>query len=259
MTTDRRRPTVTADQMREVDRVMVEDLHIGLIQMMENAGRGLADVATSVFAPKRVVVLAGSGGNGGGGLTAARHLANRGVGVTVVLARPGAQMTAVPAQQLDILRRMGVPVLAGDGPQWVSTVARVAPDLVIDAVVGYGLSGPLADTAATLVEWARRQPAPVLALDVPSGVDATTGTPGPVHIHAAVTATLALPKTGLRCADVVGRLFLVDLSVPPSAYREIGLTVDPLPAPLTEIELSEDSLAWNVVALTVARPADTSR
>ena len=72
-------PAVTAAQMREVDRAMVEDFHIELVQMMENAGRNLADLAVRHFGPRSTVVLAGSGGNGGGGLVAARHLANRGV------------------------------------------------------------------------------------------------------------------------------------------------------------------------------------
>jgi len=80
-------PAVTAAQMREVDRAMVEEFHIELVQMMENAGRSLADLAQQLFGPVGVTVLAGGGGNGGGGLVAARHLANRGISVTVTLAR----------------------------------------------------------------------------------------------------------------------------------------------------------------------------
>jgi len=70
-------PALTTEQMRAVDRAMVEDLHIELVQMMENAGRGLAELAITRFSPDSVTVLAGPGGNGGGGLVAARHLANR--------------------------------------------------------------------------------------------------------------------------------------------------------------------------------------
>src|SRR6516165_2572501 len=72
-------PALTADQMRAVDRAMIEDLHIDLVQMMENAGRNLAELAIRLFSPTTCVVLAGPGGNGGGGLAAARHLTNRGV------------------------------------------------------------------------------------------------------------------------------------------------------------------------------------
>ena len=81
-------PALTTEQMREVDRAMVEDLHIELVQMMENAGRSLAHLAIARFAPSRVTVLAGPGGNGGGGLVAARHLINRGRTVSVVLSDP---------------------------------------------------------------------------------------------------------------------------------------------------------------------------
>ena len=78
-------PTLTAAGMREVDRIMIDELGIELLQMMENAGRTLAELARSRFGPQSVVVLAGPGGNGGGGLVAARHLANHGVDVRVVL------------------------------------------------------------------------------------------------------------------------------------------------------------------------------
>ena len=76
-------PAITTEQMIEVDRVMVEDLDIDLVRMMENAGRSLAVLAMTLFEPRTVQVLAGSGGNGGGALVAARHLSNRGVEVRV--------------------------------------------------------------------------------------------------------------------------------------------------------------------------------
>ena len=83
-------PALTTEQMRAVDRAMVDDLHIELIQMMENAGRNLAELAISRFSPSSVTVLSGPGGNGGGGLVAARHLANRGCRVQVMdLSRAG--------------------------------------------------------------------------------------------------------------------------------------------------------------------------
>lgn len=104
-------PALTAEQMREVDRVMIEELHIELVQMMENAGRNLAHLTMRLFGPSTAVVLAGRGGNGGGGLVAARHLANRGVRVAVALSHEETEMAPVPAHQLDIVRRMGIPVL----------------------------------------------------------------------------------------------------------------------------------------------------
>jgi NAD(P)H-hydrate epimerase len=205
-------PALTADQMREVDRAMVDDVHIELVQMMENAGRSLAGLALARFAPASVTVLAGPGGNGGGGLAASRHLVNRGCTVCVVLSEPDS-LTAVPAHQADILARMGVAIATAPAPA----------DLVLDALIGYSLRGDPTGRAAELIEWANQQPAPVLALDAPSGLDVTTGTAGTPCIRAAATLTLALPKVGLIGAPAVGELYLADISVPAVVYQQLGL------------------------------------
>ena len=210
-------PALTTEQMRAVDRAMVDDLHIELIQMMENAGRTLAELAIARFSPTTVTVLAGPGGNGGGGLVAARHLANRGCQVQVVLAEPD-RLTPVPAHQADILARMGVP-LAGPPS---------AADLVIDALIGYSLRGDPAGTAAELITWANGQAAPVLALDTPSGLDVTTGTAATPAVWATATLTLALPKVGLLDAPGAGELYLADISVPPLVYQRMGIAVPEL-------------------------------
>jgi NAD(P)H-hydrate epimerase len=206
-------PALSTDQMREVDRAMIEDLHIELIQMIENAGRNLAELAIARFSPTSVTVLAGTGGNGGGGLVAARHLVNRGRKVRVVLAGPD-DLTAVPAHQLDILTRMGVAV--EEDPE--------CADLVIDALIGYSLHGDPRGRAAELIDWANNQAAPVLALDTPSGLDVTTGLAGSPCIMAEATLTLALPKFGLLDAQSVGALYLADISVPAIVYRRMGIT-----------------------------------
>ena len=210
-------PALTTEQMRAVDRAMVDDLHIELVQMMENAGRNLAELAITRFSPSSVTILAGPGGNGGGGLVAARHLANRGCQVQVVLSEPD-RLTPVPAHQADILTRMGI------------TIASRAPaaDLVIDALIGYSLRGDPAGTAAQLITWANGQAAPVLALDTPSGLDLTTGTAGSPTVGASATLTLALPKIGLLDAPSAGELYLADISVPPLVYQRMGITVPPL-------------------------------
>jgi NAD(P)H-hydrate epimerase len=222
-------PAVTADQMRQVDRAMVEDLHIELVQMMENAGRSLAALAQRLFGPAGVTVLAGGGGNGGGGLVAARHLANRGVAVAVTLARAEHELAPVTLRQGDILRRMGVP----------TTSDPAAADLVIDALLGYSLRGSPAGRAAELIERTNRQPAPVLALDVPSGLDVTRGLAGSPCVKATATLTLALPKAGLLVApELVGRLFLADISVPRLVYERMGLRVGDLFAGGAVVELA---------------------
>jgi len=219
-------PAITAAQMREVDRIMITDMGIDLVRMMENAGRALAELAISRFDPNRVVVLAGSGGNGGGGLVAARHLANRGRDVQVMLARNPSGLTTVPAQQYAILRQMGVGVHLPDqgDPREVSRFAAGA-DLIIDALLGYSLDGDPRGAAATLIDWANMQPAPVLALDTPSGLDVTSGLVGQPCIQAVATLTLALPKRGLLGAAPVGELWLADISVPAAVYRGMGIEV----------------------------------
>ena len=217
-------PAITTQQMAEVDRLMIEDYGIWLVQMMENAGRSLADLARRMLGGdmggKRVAVFCGGGNNGGGGLVAARHLHNWGAEVLYkVVARPD-RLKEAPAHQLRILEAMG---LKNDG---VINLERV--DLVIDALIGYGLAG---DPKGQVGTWIKRIDAsnrPVLALDVPSGLDATGGIPGNPCIRATATLTLALPKIGLLTPEAqsyVGELYLADISVPPELYQRLGIEV----------------------------------
>lgn len=216
---------IDTDQMIEVDRVMIEDLHIELIQMMENAGRHLADLARSRFLAgrpvgKRVVVLAGTGGNGGGALVAARHLHNWGTDARVVVTKQPPS-DSVTAHQLEIVQRMGLPVGTNKDLEMTEP-----PDLVIDGIIGYSLGGAPRGESALLIEWANGQPGPVLALDVPSGLEATTGVALSPAIRATATLTLALPKKGLRVPGVerhVGELYLADISVPSTLYTRVGV------------------------------------
>ncbi len=207
---------LTEAQMVEVDRVMMEDLGIDLVRMMENAGRNLAQVAVERFAPRRVTVLAGSGGNGGGGMVAARHLHNRGVDVRLVTTRPIGQLRGVPGEQAAILGHLGV------GPSDDVDGAVADADLLIDAVIGYALRGAPSGRAAVLIESMNASGCPVLALDTPSGLDVSGGpAPGAV-VRATMTLTVAQPKVALRDAPEVGELAVADISVPPSVYDSLG-------------------------------------
>ena len=223
-------PYINTEKMREVDRLMIEEYHIGLIQMMENAGRNLAHLARLRFLDgdprdKQVVVLAGRGGNGGGGLVTARRLRNWGANVQVFTTHPQTDYADIPAKQFDILARMGVPVSSD-----VSELAETtAVDLIIDAVIGYSLSGDVHGIAADFIQWANAQTASILSLDTPSGLDTTTGIVYKPCIHAAATMTLALPKEGLKNgleAGVVGELYLADISVPPELYAHEGIDLE---------------------------------
>ncbi|MFD1564481.1 NAD(P)H-hydrate epimerase [Haloarchaeobius amylolyticus] len=209
---------VTAEEMRDVDRVAVEEYGLSLLQMMEQAGRGLACEVLDLSRDGPVVVLAGGGGNGGGGLACARHLANREIPVTVVLDRQPTELTGVVASQYELLDRMGISIRTD-----VSTVE--IPAVVVDALVGYGLQEPLRGPPRELVWWAENTEAKILSLDVPSGIDATTGGASGDTIHPIRTFTLALPKTGLL--ETAGKLILGDISVPAAVYETLEIPYTP--------------------------------
>jgi len=196
-------PWLSIEEMAEADRLAVEEFGIDLLQMMEHAGWALASLVDSMAPAGDVVVLAGGGNNGGGGLSAARHLVNRGRTVSVVLSsdRPG----GAARHHLRTLEAMGITPL--DEPPDVQ--------VVVDALVGYGLDGSLRGTAAELAGWS--QDRTVISLDFPSGL----GNQGAVEPTA--TLTLALPKEGLR---EVRPLYLGDLGLPSTLWAAMGLDVD---------------------------------
>jgi len=162
-------PWITVAQMREVDRIAIE-LGVTLPRMMENAGAHLALVALALLGGdvrgRRIAVLVGRGGNGGGGLVAARRLVGWGAEVGVHLSDEPDALAPVPREQLEILRAMRAPVAVG-----ANGVA--APELFLDAILGYGQRRSARGGAAELI--AATAGARVLALDVPSGPCARRG------------------------------------------------------------------------------------
>ncbi len=230
-------PSLTTAQMAEVDRLMVEKYGISLIQMMENAGRNLAEQARRMLdgnlSGRKIAVLCGAGNNGGGGMAAARHLHNRGANVQVKFVGDPARLKNVPAYQWRILQSMEL--AKNDDP------GLAQADLIIDALIGYGLSGDPCGATAEWIVQANGSGRPILALDTPSGLGTTTGSPGSPCIRARNTLTLALPKTGLlvpSARSFVGDLYLADIGVPPELYRRIGLEVGTLFAEDTIIRIN---------------------
>ncbi len=244
-------PAVTAEQMREVDRIAVEEFGLSILQMMENAGRSLAQHAMNMLggAGGEVTVLAGSGGNGGGGLCCARHLHNHGLKIHVVLTKEAATLTGAARHQLHILRAAGVrpmePTQAKadidpDRPRSAASAdvdpasadvdpasADVDPaseavrrsQVVVDALIGYSLRGAPRGTVAKLIDVCNQHAARVLSLDVPSGLNATTGeAPGRI-VRPERTLTLALPKTGLE--HIAGEIYLADIGIPPAVFQQL--------------------------------------
>lgn len=212
-------PAVTELEMREVDRIAVEETGPNLFQMMENAGRNLAlqaiDMLGAGWEKKNIAVLAGTGGNGGGGICAARHLANRGARVKLFVSDI-TRLKEVPAFQYMVFRNTGLSEVS------LLELDSEHPDIIIDAVIGYSLYSAPHGVPYEMIKWANTSRAPVLSLDIPSGVDSTSGeTPGE-YIKAERTMTLALPKTGIK-AESSGDLYLADIGIPIGVYLRLGL------------------------------------
>lgn len=215
-------PSVTRAQMQEIDKLMINDYHISLVQMMENAGRNLAELTRQMLGgevyKKQVLVLCGGGNNGGGGMVAARHLVNWGAKLCVAVSKN--TLKELPTVQRNILNRMRV--------EFQDQPFPFRGALILDAMIGYGLQGK---TRGKIRDWiikANDSGIPILALDMPSGLDADNGKPTDECIKATATLTLALPKKGLlhpSAKHFVGDLYLADIGVPCGLYRQIGLAV----------------------------------
>ncbi len=225
-------PAVTTDEMREVNRVAVEAFDLSVRQMMEHAGRTLAAVVLNTDA-ERVTVFAGRGGNGGGALACARHLATRDRLDRIVCSRPRDAFSGAPARQLRLLEHMGAPIQfvapsstesaesAPSSHSAASATPTLSPetDCFVDGLIGYGLDGSPRAADTELIETLDEHDAPTVSLDVPSGVDATTGRAPGVAVDPAHILTLALPKTGLTTyATDPERLSLADIGIPAAVY-----------------------------------------
>lgn len=212
-------PLITRDRARAFDAEWIAR-GVPSLLLMENAGRGAAELAVQRFFAgdargKRVVVVCGRGNNGGDGLVLARRLHVLGAQTRVsMLEEPakGGVATGDAGLELEAYRALGLPVAA-----W-STGALDPADLIVDALFGTGLSRALEGAAAAIVQAINAASAPVLALDVPSGLDADTGIVHGAHcVRATVTATFGLAKIGLytpRGSELAGEVIGVDIGVP---------------------------------------------
>jgi NAD(P)H-hydrate epimerase len=220
-------PAVTADQMAAVDSAMFEVCGLDVLQVMETAGRAVALFSRDHHfhgdaRGMRILILCGSGGNGGDGMVAARYLHGWGANPEVWLATQPDPGRGITAHQLAVVERLGLPV---SGPE--AQVELPAADLVIDALLGFGIRSAPAGRTATLIDAANNHGAPALAVDLPSGLDATTGKVFEPCIRARTTLTLALPKTGLlspEASRVCGDVVVADIGVPRRAYEAAGLS-----------------------------------
>lgn len=203
--------------MAEADRIAIEDFGIDVLALMENAGVAVAKVARRMLGGrvegKSVCCLVGKGNNGGDGLVAARHLYDWGARASVVVAGEPSEVRDIPAKQLNIVRKMGIRI---DGPN-----GNIDADLLIDALLGYGSRGSPREPIAGLISRANSSKTRILAVDIPSGLDATSGEPEEPCIVAKATITFGFPKSGFlnpRAGKFVGALFVADISMPRELY-----------------------------------------
>ena len=220
------RPTpraLPAEAVRELDRRAIEDFGVPGVVLMENAGRGAAALALEMLAGSAgpVLILAGRGNNGGDGYVLARHLANLGVLTRTLVLAPFDKISGDTLINLNIIRRLGLPVasvnLDTDEPLLAEALASAV--LVVDALLGTGIRGEVHGPLRHAIELVNASGKPVLALDIPSGLDADSGALLGVAVKASVTATFLCPKLGLtRGAGpaLAGRVVVVDIGVPVS-------------------------------------------
>ncbi len=212
-------PAVTREQMIEVDRIAVEETGPNLYQMMENAGRNLAlnviDLIEEKSPGKKVLIFAGTGGNGGGGICAARHLLNHGYEPIVILSNEE-KMRDIPAYQLEIFRKAGGQIIP------IEKANDINPDIIVDAIIGYSLISAPGGKVLEMINFINKNNIPTISLDIPTGVLATSGENPGEFVKPDKTITLALPKTGLS-PEKCGEIILADIGIPQVVYEKIGL------------------------------------
>ena len=222
-------PTVTAAQMAEIDRITTDDLHIPVDVLMENASRQIAAAARAFLggsvAGRRVIGLVGTGNNGGDAAGALRHLLNWGARVTV-------ECTGTQDRMRDTTQRQLMRILASTAEiAIVHDASRegfrdLEADLLIDGFLGYSAHGAPREPIAALIAAVNASQIPILAVDLPSGIDPDTSAVPGAAIRAAATVTLALPKRGLLAPESheqVGELLLADIAIPHAAFERIGV------------------------------------
>jgi NAD(P)H-hydrate epimerase len=210
---------LSRDEVRDLDRRAIDEFGIPGVVLMENAGRGAAELLLALGVGGPVAVCCGKGNNGGDGFVMARHLANRGVDVRVLLfARPD-DLTGDAAVNF-------APISRGDDPLVVHASTAVdaaalrrdlgAAEWVVDALFGYGLSGSVREPFAQVIAAINAGPGRVFAVDIPSGLDCDTGRPLGVAVRARHTATMLALKKGFAQPEAqpyLGRVHVIDIGV----------------------------------------------
>jgi len=217
---------LTRRQVREIDRFAIEQLGVPGVVLMENAGRNAADAAGRLLARaagNSAAVVAGGGNNGGDGFVIARHLALRGVRVVTFLLVPPEAISGDARINLDLLRALGHELRnCSAGADNLAEPLR-AFDVVVDAVGGTGIRGALRGVQAQAVEQINAAGRPVLAVDIPSGLDCDTGQAEGPAVRAALTVTFVARKIGFDAPGAdryTGEVLVADIGIPAELVAE---------------------------------------
>ena len=216
---------VSVSRMQVIDRTAIETMGIPRLLLMEHAGLAVARCARASHADPSVpiAVCCGTGFNGGDGLCAARHLHHWGYQPRVALAGTAERLEGEPAVYASILRRLGVRLVecgSANAPQTaLGQIERWLAEcgLIIDALLGIGIRGPVREPTASLITAINRSGKRVIAVDIPSGLDGDTGRLHGAAVKATTTVTFGLPKQGCLIGDGpahVGSLVVDDITLP---------------------------------------------
>ncbi len=224
---DKKCVLMTKDQVRAVDSWAINTLGIPGVVLMENAGRSCAELIKDKLkdiAHPKVCIFCGTGNNGGDGYVIARHLSNSGFEVVVVICGNREKVKGDAKINLDILERLGRPIEQlnprdGDGPGRVKAFTADA-DMVVDGLFGTGLSGQLSNEYKQLIETINACNCPILAVDIPSGLDCDNGQPLGAAIRASYPVTFGAVKPGFAsgsAAQYTGEIFVASIGVEPNS------------------------------------------
>ena len=212
----------TAEQMQELDRKTIETYRIPGVVLMENAGRGTTEAISSFFPDlqrRKVVIFAGKGNNGGDGFVIARYLLNRNVAVKVYLLADPNVLRGDAEINFQAFKRMKGEVIPVPSSMEFQKVKKDLErfDLIIDGIFGTGLDAEVRGYYREVINHLNSLQKPIVAVDIPSGLDANTGKPLGTAVRATLTVTFGLPKTGHLVSpgvDYVGQLKVIDISIP---------------------------------------------
>ena len=217
---------LTHEQSRALDKRVIEEGGVPGVVLMENAGRGVAELLLRLGVRGPVVLCCGKGNNGGDGFVIARHLDNAGVAVRVLLFCRPEDLTGDAAVMYRILARCGPPVEARlDVNEEALRRELETAEWVVDALFGSGLQGPVRPPFDRVIAAINAGNARVLAVDIPSGLDADTGRPQGPTIRARHTATIATLKIGFTrpgAAEWLGELHVIDMGAPRRRLEEFS-------------------------------------